>query len=205
MTGPDSDAILVAEMSSPLGVPDFVALIGGEAWLSSRVHANVAPVLSEIDCTVLSALTATRPLSMSSLVRRLGWDTEQVERSVSRLIRSSAVITTRSGAIVCAGGLKPVGSLYAIEAKVKNWQRAIIQGRGYRTWADNYVLVLGNAGPMAAERARSAVLADRAGLYTENGWVVRPRKRLASVAKRMLGFEYLYAALSSDPSLGRDK
>ncbi len=205
MPGPAGDVMLVAEMHSPLGVPDFVALVGGQSWLDSRLSANVPPVLSAIDCTVLSALAAGRPLSVASLTRRLEWQLEQVERTVRRLQQLGAVVVSPSGAVRAAPGMRPAGSLYAIEAKVKNWQRAVIQGRGYRTWADNYVVVLGESGPKAAERARSAVIADGAGLYNESGWVVRPRKRVPSGPRRTLGFEYLFAALASDPSLGRDE
>jgi hypothetical protein len=205
MPGPAGDVILVTEMPSPLGMPDFVALVGGQNWLHLRASANIPPVLSEIDCAVLSALGTMRPLSISSLGRRIGWATDQVERTVSRLRRTGAAVLTKSGAVVAAPGMKPDGSLYAIEVKVKNWHRAVIQGRGYRTWADNYVMVLGEAGSKAAERARSEVTADGAGLYTEDGWVVRPRKRLPSPARRTMGFEHLYAALASDPTFGRSE
>lgn len=200
LQGPKGHALLVAEMPSPLGVPDFVALVGGQCWLNAREAAGVPPVLSEIDCTVLSALSPVRPLSLATLARRLGWDIEQVDRSVGRLLRSGAAVSTSSRTVSCAPGMKPVGSLFAIEAKVKNWQRAVIQGRGYRTWADNYVMILGDTGPKAAERARSAVAADGAGLYTAVGWVVRPRKRSPSLARRTMGFEHLFAALASGPT-----
>ncbi len=202
MPGPIGDVLLVAEMPSPLGVPDFVALIGGQDWQAARASAGVPPVLSDIDCTVLSLLSPTRALSVVSLVRRTGWSVEHVERTVTRLRRVGAAMLTGSGAVLSAPGMKPSGSLFAIETKVKNWQRALIQGRGYRTWADNYVLILGNAGPKAAQRAVSEVTADGAGLYTEHGWLVRPRRRLPSAARRTLGFEFLYAAVASGPSLG---
>jgi hypothetical protein len=54
-------------------------------------------------------------------------------------------------------------------------------------------------------RGRSEVGADGAGLFTGDGWIVRPRSRVPSVPKRLQGFEYAYAALASDPALGCDE
>jgi hypothetical protein len=202
MPGPTGNVILIPEMPSPLGLPDFVALVGGQKWLASRASVQVPPVLSEIDCTVLSALSVRRPLSATSVGRRLGWATDQVTPVISRLTRIRAVTLTASGAAIADPALKPEGVLYAIETKVKDWRRAIIQGRGYRTWANNYVMVLGGVGDRAAERVRLEVGADGAGLYTEHGWVVKPRNRVPLSARRVQGFEYAYAALASGPTLG---
>lgn len=205
LPGPPGDVILIPEMPSPLGLPDFVALVGGEGWLVERSRLAVPPILSEIDATLLSALGERRLLSEESIASRLGWTPDQVGLSLSRLVRAGAAARSVRGSAVARAGMKPEGLLYAIEVKVKDWRRAQIQGRGYRTWANNYVVVLGGVGTKASTRAKAEHREDGAGLYTEDGWIVRPRKRTPSSARRAQGFEYVYAALASDPALGSHK
>lgn len=202
LSGPPGDVILIPEMPSPLGLPDFVALVGGQGWLQTRSTLGVPPVLSEIDAAVLSVLGEKRPLSEESIAGRLGWTQQQVRSALSRLVRTGAASRSIRGTAFATTGMKPAGQLYAIEVKVKDWRRALIQGRGYRTWANNYVVVLGDVGATAAARAMAEHRADGAGLYTGDGWIVKPRKRTPSPARRALGFEHVYAALGSGPALG---
>ncbi|GAA1914767.1 hypothetical protein GCM10009797_05640 [Nocardioides hwasunensis] len=115
-------------------------------------------------------------------------------------MRSGAALQTTSGALSLAPGLLPQGRLVAIETKVKDWGRAIQQGRAYRTWSDNYVVVLGDVGQLALNRARVEVAADRAGLYAGGNWLVRPAARTVTLPRRLQGFEYVYASVTSDPA-----
>jgi hypothetical protein len=90
--------------------------------------------------------------------------------------------------------------MFAVEAKVRDWHRAVLQGRSYRTWSDNYVVLLGGMGPVAEGRAKEHVQSDGAGLFTDAGWIVRPRSRRPTAARRLQGFEHLFSALvSSNP------
>lgn len=202
LPGVPEDVLLIPEMPSPLGLPDFVALTGGQDWLRDRREAGIPPILAEADCTVLAALRAAQPFSSATIARRIGWTRAEVDAVIARLRRADAVLTTAGGAHRINPALVPGGSLIALEAKVKDWQKAIFQGRAYRTWANNYVVVLGEVGGIAAERAREGVVSDGAGLFSASGWVVRPRARMPAPAKRLRGFEYVFAAVaSSAPAL----
>jgi hypothetical protein len=201
LPAPGHDVLIVPEMPSPLGLPDFVVLVGGRTWLDSRMAAGVAAALSEIECTVLASLSARRYLSVESIARRIGWASNDVEEVLVRLSRTGAVVRTSTGAAGLEPALQPAGGLFAVEAKVKDWRRAVLQGRSYRTWADNYVVVLGGMGAAAEGRATESVRHDGAGLFTSDGWLVRPRSRRPTAARRLQGFEYLFAALASDPAL----
>lgn len=205
LPGPNGDAWIVSEMPSPLGLPDFVALLGAENWFSARLETGTAPVLSETDCVVLSALHVGRSLAIDSLGKRLGWHHERLAPVVARLTKSGAALQSGGGALSLAPGLHPQGGLIAIEAKVKDWRRAVAQGRTYRTWSDNYVVLLGDVGPVALGRAQSAIAQDRAGLNINGKWVVRPASRRASRARRLQGFEYAFASLTSKPTFGSHK
>lgn len=202
LQGPSGDVWVIPEMPSPLGLPDFVALLGGEDWLAARSRVATGPVLSEADCVVLASLHVARPSSSETVMRKLNWDADRLAPVVSRLVRSGAVLRSASGALTLTPGMLPQGRLVAIETKVKDWGRAIQQGRAYRTWSDNYVVVLGDVGQLALNRARIEVAADRAGLYAGADWIVRPAARKATLSRRLQGFEYVYASVTSDPAFG---
>jgi hypothetical protein len=201
LPGQGDNVLVVPEMPSPLGLPDFVALVGGRGWLDARMTADVPPLLSEIDCAVLAALSPVRPLGTESVARRIGWTPNEVQGVIARLAKVDAIRVTANGAAQLHPALRPLGSVVAVEAKVKEWRRAVLQGRSYRTWADNYVVVLGNVGATAQARAKEGIRSDGGGLFTDTGWVVRPRSRQPAAARRLQGFEYFFAAISSGPAL----
>jgi hypothetical protein len=204
LSGPPGEAWVIPEMPSPLGLPDFVVLLGGEAWFLARSRVGAGPLLAEADCVVLSTLHPRRPLGRAAVARRLGWDKGRFDPVVARLIRAGVVHESGTGALTIAPGLLPSGRLMAVETKVKDWRRAVQQGRAYRTWSDNYVVLLGDVGPIALDRAQTEVKSDGAGLYSGGRWLVRPAmRRRSGVGRRLLGYEYLFASLASGPSLGR--
>ncbi|HZX06780.1 hypothetical protein [Kribbella sp.] len=202
LPGVPEDVLLVPEMPSPLGLPDFMALAGGQKWLQARRAAGVQPFLAEADCSVLAVLHPRQALSLATVARRIGWSLAALEPVLTRLEKAGAVETTPGGAHRVNPALVPRGSVFALEAKVKDWQKAVLQGRAYRTWANNYVVLLGDVGPVAERRAAERVAHDGAGLYSSSGWIVKPRARRPAPAKRLWGFEHLYAATaSSGPAL----
>lgn len=197
LPGIADEVLLVPEMPSPLGLPDFIALSDGSSWLESRQAAGVQPILSESECSVLATLHPGQALSPATVARRSGWSLSDLDPVMTRLLNAGAIEKTPGGALRVNPLLVPGGSMFALEAKVKDWQKAVLQGRAYRTWANNYVVVLGTVGPVAERRAADRVREDGAGLFSSSGWVVRPRARRPAPAKRLWGFEHLYAALAS--------
>ena len=201
LRGATGDILLIPEMPSPLGLPDFVALAGGWEWLRSRRAVGIEPILGESECLVLAALHSKQSLAPETIARRIGWGLFELEPVLTRLERANAIRCTPRGAVTLNQALVPSGSLTALEAKVKDWQKAVLQGRTYRTWANNYVVVLGEVGAVAESRARQDVSRDGDGLYSAAGWIVHPKARNPALAKRIRGFEYLYAAIAgSDPT-----
>jgi len=197
LPGAPDDVVLIPEMPSPLGLPDFIALAGGEDWLRARSIAGVQPVLAEADCSVLATLHPGRALALETVAQKIGWSLAALNPVLARLEKVGAVERSLGGAYRVNAALVPSGSVFALEAKMKDWQKAIFQGRAYRTWANNYVVLLGDVGPVAERRAAEQVTIDGAGLYTASGWIVKPRARRPASAKRLRGFEHLYAATAS--------
>lgn len=196
-----SDAIVIPEMPSPLGLPDFVAIIGGKDWLRRRARSGVSATLVPADCHLLASMANSRPLKLETIARRAGWNEPDAREVARRLLRTGAIEELANGTLRRNGDIEPSGYVFGIEAKLKDWRRAMIQGRNYRTWANNYVVVLGDIGAQANLRARESVAADGGGLYTREGWVARPQRRDPAMSSRILGFEYVYAAIGLKPSL----
>lgn len=121
---------------------------------------------------------------------------EATAARLRNLLRSGAVLETASGRFTRNSALSPGGSLYAIEAKVRDWRKAVEQSRRYRVWTNNYVVALGPISDEAQRRAESEVALDAAGLVVDGKWVQKPSRKQVTPVNRLLAFEYIAASLT---------
>jgi len=202
LPGASAGVLVVPEMSGPIGVPDFLVMVGGERSLQRRMASGIRPILGELDCAVISSLYSARPRSPRAIAVSLGWAEEKVISRLQQLKRIGAVFETPSGMFLRHESLSSGGTLYAIEVKVRDWAQAIRQSRGYRTWANNYVVVLGPLGEQAKRAATAEVEADEAGLFIDGMWIRKPSRRRPEPLRSLMGFEHLVASLGGyQPSL----
>lgn len=187
---------LVEEPPGPFGIPDFVAVYGSPSLLVARLDLPVPPLLNRVDAGIVAALSPTRALSGPSIARRTGWRLETVERRLPGLVRIGAVERTGSGSCVRPAALTSVGRLLALEAKVRDWRRAVVQGRTYASWCDTYAVVLGRLSDARSEHVLAQVRRDGAGLAVEGRWLVRPR--LSDRRTSLWGSEHVVAAVRGD-------
>jgi len=189
LPGARRGVVAVEEFRGPWGVPDLAAL--SPARMQQRLAAQVPPLLSAHDCRlVVSAARWTEPAELGA---RAGVSSGQVLRYVRRLVRLGALIE-EGGRVRRAPGMVTMGHLWALEAKVDDWQGGLSQAHRYRLWADGAVLVLGRARvgvDVLAEQARLY----RVGLVVGGRWVVRPRVVLTDDATRLHASEHMLAAL----------
>lgn len=106
-----------------------------------------------------------------------------------------ALLFTRDGRYLRPEPLQPAGRLYAIEAKVRDRVAAVYQARNYLSWADSYVLVMGELGPGPLESVTRSVLLDKGGLMVAGAWIVRPRLSKRNDGHRLWASEHFYAAI----------
>lgn len=201
LPGAAAGVLLIPEMTGPIGIPDFLAVVGGRERIAQRVASGIPAITGELECAILACLFPRRPRKASSIATELQLADSYVQGKLTALARVGAVIPV-GGSYTRAAALTPGGTLYAIEAKLKDWRRGVRQARGYRTWVNNYVLVMGHV----TERSRASLLnelgSDKAGLYLDNGWIARPSPVPQPRRRRHLAFEYLAAALmDSSPRL----
>lgn len=185
---------IILETAGPFGVPDLLAVVGPLDVLERRLALKVPPLLNEVDAGVVASAAAAAPRSSKTLAANVGWPIDTVQRRIPALVRSGALVRVGAESYVRPIDLRPVGRLYAIEAKVKDWRRAIRQARTYSVWCDGYVIVMPTLGPGSTPNLRDAVTTDGGGLMLGGRWVQRPRLRHKSPAQRLWGSEHAIAA-----------
>lgn len=194
LPGAHRGAVVVSEMAGPNGIPDLTALIGDDRKLRTRLDCPVAPLLNEIDAGIVAVTNPSVARSPQQIGESLGWPESTVLRRIPSLVRQGALIDhgnrfTREGAI------QPLGRIFAVEAKVNDWRKALKQARTYALWADNYVLVLGRATVAATDLALEEVAQDRAGLVVSGRWRRKPNAAPLPPAKRLWAAEHFVASL----------
>jgi hypothetical protein len=194
LPGAHRGVIVVREMTGPIGIPDFTAMVGGSDALHARSRLDVPPILSEADAAIIAAASAKVPNTVGILAQSLGWPVSTIERRIPGLLSRGALLMPKSGRYVRPEALQPGGRIYAIEAKVRDRGAAINQARVYLSWADSYVLVMGQLGPGPLALVTTAVQADRAGLVVQGNWIVRPRLSKRNSGHRLWASEHFFAA-----------
>lgn len=93
-------------------------------------------------------------------------------------------------------GIRPLGSVVAVEAKVDDWRQALRQVRTYTVWADCYIVVMGSLTGRATEKMLGEVGKDGGGLVVDGSWVLRPHVQPTRERKRRVwAAEHVLAAL----------
>jgi hypothetical protein len=185
---------ILLETAGPFGVPDLVAVIGPTQALNRRLRLRVPPLLNEVDAGVVAAAAVKAPRTAVTLAARVGWPIETVNRRIPGLLKSGALRAIGTESFVRPAALQPVGRLYAIEAKVRDWRRALRQARTYSIWCDSYVIVMPALGPTSTPNVLGEVRSDGGGLMLDGRWLVRPKLRSKSPSQRLWGSEHAIAA-----------
>ncbi|MEJ7893347.1 MAG: hypothetical protein WKF94_11975 [Solirubrobacteraceae bacterium] len=188
--------MIVEELAGPFGVPDFVAVVLAGDALERRTLLDVPPLLNEIDAGIVASVSSLRGTPAKKIAERLGWPLPSIERRIPTLLRTGALSLAAPDRYVKPADLQPIGRLYAIETKMSNWRRAVQQGRLYRLWTDNYVIVMPPLSNGSLADLSRTVTEDRAGLMIGGRWAARPGRRDASHARRMWGSEHVVAGVA---------
>ena len=192
LPGASSGVIVISEMSGPTGLPDLVAL-PITPRLESRLALTCQPVLAFGDARLAAACSSSRTLSERVLARRLDVSEDAVRRRARRLERGGALLAV-TGGWVRARDLEPVGRLYALEAKVDDWNAGLGQALRYGSWADASAVVMAQ---LPRDPSRPIAQASQLGLGLALGsrWLVRPKVRRLTLAYRLWASEHVIAAL----------
>jgi len=198
---------IYGEVAGPFGIPDFLVVVGPRSLLRHRTALSVPPLLNEVDAGIVARASIRLGRNAETLAEQLGWEVGTVERRLPGLVRSGALTDLGAGRYVRPAALAPIGRLYAVETKIRDFRRALRQARTYALWCDNYVIVMPALSEAALGGAIDAVARDRGGLVIKGRWVQRPGGRRIPPAPRLWGSEHLVAATmrADSPALGASK
>jgi hypothetical protein len=195
LPGAHRGLLIVEELAGPIGIPDLTALVGSPGLLLDRLALDVPPLLNEIDAGVVAVAHPSAARSRATLAQALRWPVDTVSRRVPGLVRIGALLEVQPDRYVRPAALGPLGRIYAVEAKVRDWGAAVHQARSYGVWADSYVLVLGPLTARPLAQVRDEVEVDQGGLIVDGRWLRRPVLQRLAAARRVWAAEHLVAAV----------
>ena len=195
LPGSERGMVVVREMTGPIGIPDLTALVGPRRALDARLAHPAPPILNRIDASIVASTHLGALRSSAAISRALGWPLDLIERRLPELVLSGALLEPRPRRYLRAGPIRPLGRIFAVEAKVKDASAAIAQIRAYGSWADGCVLVMGRVGENSLGRLLAAVDEDRSGLVVAGRPVRRPRIIQHDFSRRLWAAEHFVAAL----------
>ena len=184
--------IAIPELVAPFGVADLTVLKTTDRRLSRRDALDAEPFLSEIDAVIAGSLDSRRAMTVSEIATISGFDASSLERRLRALARSGAVRATRGGKWRKPAALRPLGSVHAFEAKLRDWRRGLDQAATYALWADTVSIVLDRL-PSDDEPLVNAASIQGVGIAVRGSWLIRPSMLPHSVGRRMWASEHVYS------------
>lgn len=197
LPGASRGLVVVPEFAGPIGVPDFTAYVGSTSKLVSRQRLDVPPVVGDLDAGIVSVVHIGRPRSVDEIASAIGWPPARIAPRLRGLVNAGALIEARPGSYVRPAEIEASGRLYAIEAKIEDWRKALRQVRTYRIWADAYVLVMTGLSERTRESLLTEVRRDRGGLVLDGEWLARPRIEVTDGWRRLQALELFAASTAS--------
>jgi hypothetical protein len=195
LRGFSTASFVVAEMTTPLGVPDLTVVVPAKEALARRLAHEAPPILNRVDAAIVASVPRGRGLSMLSIAKRTQLPPDTIRRHVERLSNTATLTLAPSKAIVRPAALAPVGRIIAVEAKVRDWRKGLAQADTYALWADGSVLVLGRLATASKPAAIAMARQRGIGLVVDSKWLVWPRIHPPGARDRLWASEHLIRAL----------
>jgi len=179
LPGARRGVLVVREMTGPIGIPDFTALVGPSEELRARLGLDVPPIINRVDASVVAACKVVTVRASRAIVQSLGWPFRVVEPRLTALVESGALNEVRPDRFVRRPELGPLGRIYAVETKVKDRGAGTAEAQVDRQRADQLCAqVLQEAG---AGWPVPPLDVDNAELVQERRTVAADRRRCSDV------------------------
>jgi hypothetical protein len=117
-------------------IPDLLAARVDLRAFRARIRARQWEPATDGEIVVLTILRRDRPTSVQSVAARVGYTTDSTRRLLRRLERLGYASESRGrGFRKVRGRYKIFSRFVAVEAKLRDWRRALVQARAHRSFA----------------------------------------------------------------------
>lgn len=117
-------------------IPDLLAARVELGALRSRIRAKQWEPLNESELLALATLRPDRTTSLRTVARAIGYTPDATRRLLRELERLGYAAEDRAGHFRRVRGRYKVFSRFiAVEAKLRDWRRALVQARAHRSFA----------------------------------------------------------------------
>jgi hypothetical protein len=117
-------------------IPDLLAARVDLRAFRARIRAEQWEPLTEGQIVALTILRSDRPTSVQVVAERVGYTTDSTRRLLRRLEHLGYASESRGrGFRKVRGRYKVFSRFIAVEAKLRDWRRALVQARAHRSFA----------------------------------------------------------------------
>lgn len=199
LPGADRGILLIPELVGPFGIADLVTVVGQTELIAERISSNIPPLLSEVDCMILAACKG-HPVKKEEIATTIGRPLPTTVRRIAKLSALGALESNFNGKIKRTASIRPVGRIWALEAKVRSWDRALAQSLRYSLWADGSIAVLNHIPAASTTEAKQRAKVMGIGLTHRNKWLQRAKMQNHTESRRLWASEHVIAAIMGTPS-----
>ncbi|WP_291054753.1 hypothetical protein [Herbiconiux sp.] len=140
------DVKVFAEVPSVAGVPDLAGVRFDARAIQARREGEVRPLATEAEVKAVLAITSG-PLQIGELARRIRRSPDYVRRAVVPLLIQQGWVTEVDGLVRRRGEARWIAQrVVTVEAKLRDWTKAIGQARRQQMSADAAYIALDASG-----------------------------------------------------------
>lgn len=166
--GERSPDFIAAEVVAPGAIADLVAGAFDYDALAARRAADIAPLTDW--SSLLCALACRQPLTANEVAVAVGLSSSGARRSLTTATASGALLRDGRHFTLNHGWRPAMTRLVAVELKLRDWQKGLLQAARYRRWADASWLLLGATAVRQAEPNSRQAGVGLARLGRNGGW-----------------------------------
>lgn len=159
---------IAAEVVAPGAIADLVAGSFDYEAVAARHAADVWPLTDW--SSLLCALACRRPSTANEVALAVGLSSSGARRSLKTATAHGALLRDGRHVILNDHWRPAVTRLVALELKLRDWQKGLVQAARYRTWADASWLILGATALTHASRATREAGVGLARLSPSGAW-----------------------------------
>lgn len=159
---------IAAEVVAPGAIADLAAGVFDYDAVAARRAADIAPLTDW--SSLVCALACTQPFTANEVALAVGFSSSGARRSLAIATTRGALLRDGRHFVLNKNWRSAMTRLVALELKLRDWQKGLVQAARYRRWADASWLILGATAVGHAEPSSRQAGVGLARLGRDGGW-----------------------------------